>query len=252
MKRVLGFAAFTVLMSTTAFAADLPAFEPAPVIAPVPEGFTWTGPYVGVFAGWAWGGDAELTDVDGYNGRRGRSFDYDSGDGFYGGALAGYNYQWNWLVVGVEGELGWMDLDGSAQDPRFDGAIGRDGDSIASIETGLNGAITARAGLGFDRVLVYAKGGFAFADVDASFTDDNPTGARLVSGTSQDDWVGGYTIGGGAEVAVTQNITIRGEYMFTDLGDLDHTATDNLGNRFRFEHELDDLHTVKVGLSYKF
>lgn len=247
MKSVLGCVAFVALMSSTAFAADIPAFE-APVVAPVPVVFTWTGPYVGLFAGWAWA-DAELSDKDGYNPTG--TFEYDT-DGFYGGALAGYNYQWNWLVVGIEGELAWMDLDGDEQDPVFDGAVGRDGDSIASIEAGLYGAITARAGVAFDRVLVYGKGGFAFADVDASFTDDNAAGTTLVSGTSQEDWVGGYTIGGGAEVAVTQNITMRGEYMFTDLGDLDHTATDNLGSTFKFEHDLDDIHTVKVGLSYKF
>jgi outer membrane immunogenic protein len=256
MKRVLAPAALILLMSTAAFAADIPAFEPAPQIAPPPAGFTWTGPYIGLFAGYAWT-DIEVTDVDNFNqGGFGRTFEFES-DGFYGGAMAGYNYQWNWLVLGVEGEIAYLNLDDGRQDPLIaEIPLGREDDSIASFETDFYGSITGRLGVGFDRILVYARGGVAFANVEASFRDDSfddVVGSALDNDDSDSDTLVGFTIGGGAEFALTQNVTLRGEYMFTDLGDeVSTTQTDVLGREFRFDQEIDDLHLVKVGVSYKF
>ncbi len=33
--------------------------------------------------------------------------------GVIAGGQIGYNYQWNWLVLGIEGDLGYMNTDGS-------------------------------------------------------------------------------------------------------------------------------------------
>lgn len=57
MKHLLISTAAVALLSGAAVAADLPVYEPAPVIAPVPVGFTWDGLYVGVSIGAYWGGN---------------------------------------------------------------------------------------------------------------------------------------------------------------------------------------------------
>src|SRR5688572_6898616 len=156
MMRLLASAAAIALLSGAAYAADVPVFEPAPILAPVPVGYDWSGPYIGLFGGWAWA-DFELQDEDGYNGAPpAGDFDYDD-DGFYVGAYAGYNFHWNWLVLGAEAEIAWLDLDGSEQFPPYQG-VRLPTDSVASTELGLYGAVTGRAGFAFNRVLIYGKG----------------------------------------------------------------------------------------------
>ena len=63
MRRILLSTAAVALMSGAAFAADMPALEPAPILAPVPVVYDWSGPYIGLFGGWAWA-DFELEDED--------------------------------------------------------------------------------------------------------------------------------------------------------------------------------------------
>ncbi len=78
-------------------AADIqqrPVVKAAPVMmAPV---FTWTGPYVGISGGYGWG-DTRRFDVD----------------GALLGVTAGYNWQMNQVVFGVEGDISWSDISGS-------------------------------------------------------------------------------------------------------------------------------------------
>jgi outer membrane immunogenic protein len=172
-------------------------------------------------------------------------------DGFIGGLWAGYNIQINRVVVGIEGEVAYLNFDEEEQDPLIeDISVGREDDSIASFETDFYGALTGRVGFAFDRALIYAKGGVAFANVEASFRDDSfddPVGATLDTDDSDDETLVGYTLGGGAEFAVTQNVTVRGEYTFTDLGEeVTTTGTDLLGREFRFDQEIDDIHMVKA------
>jgi outer membrane immunogenic protein len=250
MKRLFLSTAALALLSGGALAADLPAYEPPPVAVASPVVYDWTGFYVGLFAGYGWG-DVDVTDVDGYNGGGGAGdFSYDT-NGFYAGAYGGFNMQWNWVVAGIEGEAAWLDLDDSAQFPPYVGVRLAD-DSRASIDTGFYGTITGRLGVALDRVLIYGKGGVALADVDVSYIDTDPAGTTLVAGTTADDWLTGWTLGGGIEAAVGQHFVLRGEYMFTDLGDISHVATASSGATFEFQHEVDNLQTVKVGAAYKF
>lgn len=116
-----------------AFAADLPAYEPAPVVA-VPS-FTWTGPYIGVQAGYSWGKSAKADP-----------------DGFVIGGYAGYNVQFDNspIVVGIETDFNYADIDGK-----------KNGTKVSS---DFNGATRARIGYAFDRFLVYGAGGLAYSD----------------------------------------------------------------------------------------
>ena len=113
MRKLLLATASAVLFSTPTFAADLAPtpVEPAPVYLP----FSWTGLYVGVHAGYAWGDEdddlARRFEDAGYQLTTavGRRFDV---DGFIGGAHAGYNVQFDSFVIGLEGDVDFSGADG--------------------------------------------------------------------------------------------------------------------------------------------
>src|SRR5256886_16404823 len=77
--------------------------------APLPE-CNWTGFYIGLNVGGQFG-HSEDRDLDGYQAPPPNQWGYDE-DGIIGGGQVGYNYQWNWLVLGVEADGGYMNLDG--------------------------------------------------------------------------------------------------------------------------------------------
>ena len=190
-KSVLSLLAGTAI-STLAFsaasAADLPVREaPPPVIQAVPI-FTWTGFYAGVNAGWGWrNSDQEPVFLTGPGiplGLEGGALIFNNNDdgGFTGGGQIGYNFQTGSFVWGVEADIQWADTD-SRQDVVFVPAAGFVGTFVpGTFESNAAewwGSVRARAGVAFDRVLVYATGGLAY-------TEDNT----------------GWIVGGGVEWAL--------------------------------------------------
>ncbi len=115
----------------TAMAADIPMKVPsvAPVVAP---GFSWTGCYVGGYAGGAWARNVNVTEGRAqpggpfaagtlYSTPNGAPYSYQLDAGFIGGGTVGCNYQASVFVIGLEGELGYIRLRGSAVDPTASG-----------------------------------------------------------------------------------------------------------------------------------
>ncbi|WP_457094324.1 outer membrane protein [Microvirga sp. P5_D2] len=213
MNKLLLSSVALLSLTAGAMAADLPSRRaPAPIVAAVPV-FTWTGFYVGVNAGYGWNDGTNVTFPDGTvistNGN-------DDG-GFVGGAQIGYNYQIGSFVVGLEGDIQYADFG----DNRYDfGTAG-------IFEDGSDdwfGTVRARAGVAFDRALVYATGGFAFADDRA-----------------------GWTLGGGLEYAFTNNLTAKVEGLYVNLEDQDFTF-----NGLTFSTEEQEFGVVRAGLNYKF
>src|SRR6476620_3497642 len=76
--------------------------------APAPE-CNWTGFYIGLNVGGQFG-HSETDDLDAYW-YDGGEWGYDE-SGVVAGGQVGYNCQWNWLVLGVEADGGYMDLNG--------------------------------------------------------------------------------------------------------------------------------------------
>src|SRR5262249_14291373 len=87
--------------------------------------------------------------------------------------------------------------------------------------------IRGRVGVPFDRVLVYGTGGLAFGEVTTDSTVKVGNQGTLVGSTQEIKT--GWTVGGGAEFAVTDHVTIRGEALYFDLGNVSHSAA-NPGN----------------------
>src|SRR2546423_8636253 len=78
--------------------------------APPPE-CNWTGFYLGVHAGGQWGHSEDRSEDGYFAGVDNVLWGYDE-SGFVAGGQLGYNFQWNWLVLGIEADLGYMNLDG--------------------------------------------------------------------------------------------------------------------------------------------
>ena len=177
-----------VTMMGAANAADLPRRHAMPTKAPMYEApYNWSGFYVGINGGAGWGHsnwDAYGTGVN-------------TSGGLVGGTV-GYNYQMGQTVFGLEGDIDWADLRGSGTCGGF------------SCETRNDWLATARGRLGysFGRVLPYVTGGGAFGDIKSSF-------AGLASQTTTR---AGWTLGGGAEVAIAGPWSAKIEYLYVDLG----------------------------------
>ena len=76
--------------------------------------------------------------------------------------------------------------------------------------------------------MIYATGGVAYGGGSTNFSAfDNTTGS-FWTGSPSSTRVG-WTIGGGVEYAVTNNITIKGEYLYADLGS---SSFNSIGNAF--------------------
>jgi outer membrane immunogenic protein len=215
MKKYLlsGVAALGLLAAGAASAADLPSRK-GPVVAPVyVPAFTWTGFYVGANAGYGFGnvnanGFANVGDLD----------------GFVGGGQVGYNYQIGQFVIGAEADFQGADLSSGSN-------LG-----LVNVKTEWYGTVRARAGVAFDRFLVYATGGWAYGNVKTSIPALNFSSDRTHTG--------GFAVGGGIEYAFTNNLVAGVEYQYVDLGEKNILgAATKVGT---------DFSVVRARLSYKF
>ncbi|MEJ2228478.1 MAG: outer membrane beta-barrel protein [Alphaproteobacteria bacterium] len=288
MKRVACAAvlAACVSVSGTVFAADLslkdtPAYESFPATI-------WTGLYVGGHVGGAWG-DVDVTDVNELNTIDPHANVSISTSGLLYGGQIGYNKQRGNIVYGVEADIGYMNLDGSASAHMQDNGSGHyacDGyhehkqqcalDSKYSVSGGLYGDLTARVGYANDKALFYVKGGAAFLNVDVnahynadnctnsgdnSYCSDNTNPNPSTFDFSKSETMWGWTIGLGVEYAISRSLSLKAEYQHFDFGTLDMSYTDTY-NFAKWDNAISTLtgdsetdvtvDAVSVGLNYRF
>jgi outer membrane immunogenic protein len=249
MKKILlGTASILALIAGgAANAADVvPTYKAAPV-GPAP--FAWTGFYVGAHLG-AGMGLKEFFHVptDPADAPSAGTLD-GSGTvtGFLGGGQAGYNYQIDWAVLGVEGDITWSGLSGSFVCFTGSGPESTfvSHDSCSAKATWLATA-TGRIGGTVDHALLYLKGGVAWVHDDYSdrlgcdgFTTSNGSETRT-----------GWTVGCGVEYAFSRNWSGKIEYDYMDFGTKTVTFT---GPVDTFAKDISEhIHVAKAGLNYKF
>ena len=225
MKRTALTIAALMLFAPAVHAADLGwNAGTAPMYSAAPAS-SWDGLYAGVNAGYGWG---TLTRQPTGGGVRAET----NSGGWQFGAQAGYNADMSGIVLGAEGDIQFSSI-GYEQDM---GATGK-------FKSGMDvyGSFRGRAGVTFGAVMPYVTGGFAIGHGSASLT--NP--ANVV--TSQSATHVGWTLGGGLEAQATDKITLKAEYIYTDLG----TQTYNglpIGNQDITQR----FGVVRAGINYKF
>lgn len=231
----------SVALAGGAHAADL--YTPPPVYPPAPAYvFNWTGFYVGAHAGYGWG-DADVKNKD--------DFLYDFSpdiDGPFVGVQGGYNHQIGSIVLGLEADVSWADIDGK-ESTEFAGPFF--GDTTVKQEIEWLGTVRGRVGWAIGEIMPYVTGGFAWARSERTSSWDGgdfPGGAS--SPAKDKNTHTGWVIGGGVEWAFTQNVTAKLEYQYLDLGS--ETYELDLGAPFSEPRVDFDLHTVRLGVNFLF
>ena len=276
MKRAL-VAGLSILAfsAVQAGAADLPRKAPqmVPVMAPV---MTWTGCYIGgnVGGGWArdratWGGITESATAFAAGAATvlpaAANADY-TGSGFIGGGQIGCNYQMNSFVLGAEVDAQYTGIRGSRNTVSLGNTNGGPativpGNISESFESKWLATFRGRAGFTTGPVLFYVTGGAAIADV--KFTDSLcfPTAAIPACGTANSSNSRlGWTVGGGIEWMFAPNWTVKGEYLYVDLGTTSSTMlltplaaianpfpNATIATNHRFTENI-----ARLGVNYKF
>lgn len=242
LKRILLVGVASFLMGSVVKAADI--IEPT--------AYDWTGPYIGIQGGYAWGendvevGDPLLSDVIEVTALDSDPITLDPPDdgsigidGWVGGLHIGYLWQHDSFVFGVEGDGEFADINGDTDVFVNEG----DADPTGTLEQEIDwlASLRLRTGFAMDRALIYATGGLAVGGVELT-AEDNASGDSL----SESDTEWGWTLGGGLEFAFTDELSARIEYRYTDLGKSDITVE---GQDFEVENTF---HAVRAGLSWHF
>jgi outer membrane immunogenic protein len=231
VKKFLLSTAALVAFGSMAHAADLPRKTVPVMVAPVPL-FTWTGFYVGLNGGYGFGdGNTQTVGTPLFQTLIAPGIVPGAlntkADGFIGGAQIGYNVQFGAVVAGLEADLQFADMKKTAS---FIGlpVLGTQLNTSTSSEMEYFGTVRAR--LGFtpvDRLLVYATGGLAYGEIKTSSSVIGVQAPALAWSGSDSEMKFGWTVGAGLEYAITNNLTVKGEYLYYDLG---NTSVSALGN----------------------
>lgn len=277
----------TLALAQMATAADLPrkapAYEPPP-----PPVYNWTGFYVGGNLGYGWGDSSYSFSADNGAGQGLLNTGISGGitpragsfrtTGIIGGGQLGYNWQFGkaW-VAGIEADIAASRVGGNGS-PAATTNLGIGGIQPALIpgSRDLDWFGTVRARIGFlpmERLLVFATGGLAYGKtssnasitvrvtgpvipVPADGTTLSCVGAVPCVAAATSQTSAGWTVGGGFEYAVWNNITVKAEYLYINLGDqtLHMIAVPPAIGTGSVAANFDDAayNIVRVGVNYRF
>jgi outer membrane immunogenic protein len=240
----IGLAASTLLvLGGAAFAADLP-LRPAPASMPLPAP-TWTGFYVGLNAGGGFGNGSSDFSIAG-----GPTFASikNSLSGAIGGGQLGYNWQTGPVVFGVETDFQGSSVKGSIAAPCLPALCGLPLSASYSQELSWFGTARGRIGYASAGWLLYATAGYAYGQVKTNASASAGAAAAALGITETRN---GWTAGGGVEVELAPRWTAKVEYLFVDLGQLNHSfafpavATVNDTTRMT-------VNVARAGVNYRF
>jgi outer membrane immunogenic protein len=255
-------------LAGTALAADLPIAPPPP-----PPIFTWTGIYVGGYGG----GEVTHTsyntlvgpplspfshltpaDIAGVDAAGSQTLNK---GGFTMGGELGYNWQIGWFVLGIETDIGGVTggtntmnvglINGTGSGPGvfFPFALNQ------RASNGLFGTVRGRLGIAFDRVLIYGTGGLAYTSGHYLFSYSDGLSPAVGSASTANNV--GYVVGGGLEYALTNNVSVKGEFLYSQFGRVSTTGlivnqfNPLFTNTFATSARVQE-YTARVGLNYRF
>lgn len=184
--------------------------EPVPVVAVVPQN-SWAGGYTGLYLG---GGINKFKADAGVNSLKNNNVKF--------GAYSGWNFQNNKIVYGVEGDAGYNNV--------------KKTDNGLSVKSGFDGSLRGRLGYDLDGVMPYVTAGVAGTQIRVADSTDSSKKFRV-----------GWTAGVGAEALLTNNVTARVEYRYSDFGKKDFALGANAVQGLKLQS-----HDIRVGVGYKF
>lgn len=278
MYRTLSAASLAVLLAGVA----------APALAQsVPD---WSGPYIGVYGGVAENnedaGEALIFDRD-FDGQfddtvttttGANAFNPGRCDGSATGQAvdngcdvdptgveaavrAGYDMQFGPLVVGLVGELSAMDMEDSVTAFSSTPAA-----YVFTRQVENMAALRARAGFAVGPALLYATGGAATAKVKNSFRTTNTANSFTVR--QDDDQADGYQLGAGMEWRLAPNLSLTGEYLYSNLQQDDYVvrvgqgtapatnpfilAPNTGGTDMTRSNDEIEMHALRIGMNVRF
>ena len=209
----------------------------------------WSGFYIGAHAAYGWSEkDWTLLRNAGPNpsGQIGSVITSHDADGGLGGLQAGYNTRFGGVVLGAEGEFSWTGMDGYSTWQSGGQNPGRFRDASTDIDW--IATLSGRVGVPMGDVLLFVKGGVAWAEESYSHTGGNPpTNPRLLKG---DDTRVGWLVGVGAEWACSDDWSLKLEYDYIDFGEDKISLTDGVRTAV-FDVEQ-DVHALKIGINFHF
>jgi len=184
MKRLLSTVAAVALLGQAA-----PAFA-----------FDWNGFYAGVGIGYS----STQADVH-YSADINGIYDFSmEPQGWFGGVTAGFNQSMSGVVVGVEADLSLADITDTVPD------VISPGETVTST-TDWTGTLRGRFGFDGGDFMPYLTAGVVAAHVNSSGTDG--------PGVEEDATMFGGVVGAGVEFAVADNVTVKGEALYSWFGE---------------------------------
>lgn len=233
---------------SAALAADMPV----KAISTAPTVYNWSGVYVGVHAGYGKGMKDWTNSI----------FDFDV-KGFLGGGQIGINQQIGNLLIGIEADASWADINGSQNIAQGGPLFGFT--SVDSGSTRIDRIVTVAGRLGVvqDRWLVYAKAGAAWVHENHSFNElqtfafGGPALTATAAANASENRFGPM-IGFGTEYAFWGNWSFKSEYNYLYLPDGVVRLTGSqtfLGRATPFTVDAriqQAFHVVKFGVNYRF
>lgn len=206
---------------------------PEPTIPP-PSANKWTGFYGGGHVGYGWGrADTSFTPLP----TAATFLDLapttlrPDPKGIIAGGQFGYNKEITPFVLSAEFSISWSNMKGTAtvtpiirnNGAAFPGA----GFLTTHQDTKWFGTLRPRLGIlptSSHRLLLYVTSGLAFGKVNYSANSDFRPGGTIQYPAAFSKTKNGWTVGGGAEIALAPHVSLNLEYLYYNLGNESFTA----------------------------
>jgi opacity protein-like surface antigen len=174
-----------------------------------------------------------------------------------GSLYGGYGMQFGNIVAGLEVSAGTLFIDQSrAVTTEYQSLPGTSFTIEQTVSADWVATFRPRVGWAQDGWLAYVSGGVAVTQLnfDSRFSDNAFSAS---SDGSTDELKIGWTVGGGGEFALDEDWSLRGEYMFTDFGDIDSSSVVDetfVGNvPAALDHSADfTTHAFSIGVTFRF
>jgi outer membrane immunogenic protein len=233
----------------------------APVTSP---NSNWAGFSIGGLAGSAWGtvNASTLTPfvpgdefnpgtVAAFNAAGPQSIKPSS---FIGGFDAGYSWRADPYVFGVEGDIEWSHFNGSATSGPVP-FVPPPGTFTITSNGNIDWLATARGRFGYvaGNWLFFATAGAAFTALHGNFSFSETFAGSSEAASVSTSRVG-YAVGGGLETYISQQWSLKAEYLHVDFGSVSAAGIDNVFFPPQsFTHSMNfKLNIARAGLNYHF